>query len=95
MIVNYKQSALSLAVAGFVIINVSACTPRPVVQLPPPELATCAPEPKAPDIPARDGTEAVQHQRDVMTLEYILSLVSAGGDCRAKVQGLAKWRERM
>ena len=30
-----------------------------------------------------------------MTLDYILGLVGAGADCRAKVQGLKAWRDEM
>jgi len=67
---------------------------RPRLTLPPADLAACAGEPQAPDLPARDGSEAVQRSRDVLTLDYILSLRSAWGDCRAKVDGLKAWRDR-
>lgn len=63
------------------------------VVLPPAELASCADEPLAPELPARDGQDATQLRRDRLTLEYILGLRSAGGDCRAKVAGLKAWRE--
>lgn len=87
--------ALKSCVAVWSLVALTACTPRPAVQLPPPELATCAPEPKAPDIPARDGSDETQLRRDMLTLDYVLALVGAGGDCRAKVSGLAKWRDSM
>ena len=61
--------------------------------LPPAELATCADEPLAPDLPARDGTEAVQRARDTLTFDYVLGMRSAWGDCRSKVDGLKAWRE--
>lgn len=75
---------------------------RPTLVLPPAELATCADDPQAPDLSPRPALVtaadipayvAAQLDRDRATLEYILGLRSAGGDCRAKVQGLATWRE--
>lgn len=75
----------------------TACgTERPRIVLPPAELATCMDEPAAPSLPAVDwfgDPRPVQMQRDVMTLDYILALRSAGGDCRAKVKGLDAWRK--
>ncbi len=71
----------------------AACgQPRPVIIAPPAELATCADAPEAPELPAKDGTDAVQMVRDQMILTFILALRSAYGDCRAKVDGLAAWR---
>jgi len=61
---------------------------RPILILPPAELASCSDEPLAPDLPGRDQ----QRERDLMTLDYILGLRSAYGDCKAKVDGLAAWR---
>jgi hypothetical protein len=79
----------------------SGCGPRPVrLSLPPPELATCADEPQAPELPAQDWAAAldtvmaVQRQRDTMMLGYTLAMRGAWGDCRAKVDGLKAWRER-
>jgi hypothetical protein len=66
-----------------------ACAPKPVLTLPPADLAVCADEPLAPDLPGREQ----QAQRDSLTLAYILALRSAWGDCRAKVDGLRAWRE--
>lgn len=71
---------------------------RPQLVLPPAELASCADEPLAPDLPPVDWStsataQPVQRSRDQMTLDYVLALRAAWGDCRAKVQGLAAWRE--
>lgn len=54
---------------------------------PPADLLACADEPVAPDLPGRDQ----QARRDAMTLEYILSLRSAWGDCHSKLSGIAAW----
>lgn len=68
----------------------AACGPqRPVLVLPPADLTSCADEPTAPDLPGRDA----QDTRDRLTLDYLLALRSAWGDCRAKVDGLRAWRE--
>lgn len=66
---------------------------RPALVLPPAELTHCADEPQAPAIPARDGTQAAQDERDRLTLDYVLDLRSAYGDCRARVDGLRAWRD--
>jgi hypothetical protein len=60
-----------------------------VLVLPPAELAECAPEPPAPDLPARE----FQMARDLLVFDYILALREAGGDCRAKVNGLRVWMD--
>ena len=71
----------------------AACSPS-VRSIPiPAELATCQDEPPAPDIPAKDGTEATQMVRDTMTLGYILALREAWGDCKARVDGIKAYRE--
>ena len=57
----------------------------------PPELTTCADEPVAPDLPGREQ----QAVRDTLTLDYILSLRSAWGDCRSKVDGTRAWSKRI
>ena len=82
-------------------MGLAACDkPAPVLIAPPADLATCADEPAAPDLATRPSVEmladfatyqAVQAERDLATLDYILSLRSAFGDCRAKVDGLARW----
>lgn len=79
-----------LACAGLALAGCSQ--DRPVIVLPPADLATCLPEPEAPEIPARDGTTETQDKRDVLTLDYILNLRTWGGDCASKVAGLAEWR---
>lgn len=61
----------------------------------PVELTFCAKEPAAPDLPARDGTEAVQVERDRLTLDYVLALRSWAGDCAAKVAGVAAWNAKL
>ncbi|WP_310534598.1 hypothetical protein [Novosphingobium sp.] len=55
----------------------------------PAELTTCADEPQAPDLPAQ--SPETQRARDAMTLDYILALRSAWGDCFAKVAGVKAW----
>ena len=54
---------------------------------PPADLMTCADEPVAPALPGREE----QARRDAMTLDYILSLRAAWGDCAAKVEGVRAW----
>jgi|JI10StandDraft_1071094.scaffolds.fasta_scaffold136855_5 hypothetical protein len=77
-------------------LALSACQPgRPVAALPPVELMTCAGEPAAPNLPERDGTEAVQTARDLIMLDAYLALRSAWGDCAAKLAGVREWREGM
>lgn len=81
-------------------IALTACgqTEVPVLILPPAELAQCADDPVAPDLPPVDWSSVetarpVQRARDASVLEYILQLRTSGGDCRAKVKGLATWRD--
>ena len=81
-------------------IALTACGPKevPVLILPPAELAECAEDEAAPDLPAIDWTSVqtampIVKERGRLTLDYILSLKTTGGDCRAKVKGLATWRE--
>lgn len=84
-----KRGRLQLAAMILLPLLLSACGPqRPVLVLPPADLATCADEPLAPSIGGLGQTE-----RDALTLDYILGLRSAWGDCRAKVDGLRVWRE--
>lgn len=58
---------------------------------PPADLLTCAAEPQAPDLPGRDA----QEERDRLTLDYLLSLRSAWGDCHSKVDGLRAWSSNL
>lgn len=70
----------------------AACGPKAMRIAPlPADLTTCANEPTAPDLPGADQ----QAERDRLTLEYILGLRSAWGDCRAKVDGARAWNDRV
>ena len=71
----------------------TACgqTEVPVLIAPPIELTTCADIPESPNIPARDGLPETERVRDQLTLDYILNLRTAYGDCKGKVDGLAAW----
>lgn len=92
MITNYTQRALCITGAAFVTLNLAACgQQRPVIVLPPVALTECADEPLAPAIPGKDQ----QAERDRLVLDYILSLRSAWGDCKARVDSLRVWREKM
>lgn len=69
-------------------LALAACNQeRPVLVLPPAELATCAAEPGAPSLPPLDQ----RAERDRLVLEYLLALRAAGGDCRSRVNALATW----
>ena len=70
----------------------TACAPpRVEIVKPPLTLTTCADEPIPPELPGRDQLDA----RDRLVLEYILSLRSAGADCRAKVIGVKAWSDNL
>jgi hypothetical protein len=76
----------------------AACDERVRIALPPADLAECAAEPQAPDLPPQNWTDlgiarAIQHERDIATLDYITGLRSWAGDCQSKVAGLRAWRE--
>ena len=74
----------------------TACTTeRPRIARPPADLTVCAAEPASPDLPAKDGTDAVQLVRDRMVLDYVLAMRSAWGDCAAKVAGIKAWSEAL
>lgn len=64
---------------------------RPVIAKPPVALLSCQDEPTAPDLPSRDQQDA----RDRLTLDYLLNLRSAWGDCSSKVAGIAAWANEM
>ena len=70
-------------------LSLTACGEKPVLTLPPPQLSECAPEPQAPLLPGMD----MQAERDSLMIDYIAALRTAGGDCRAKVDGLKAWME--
>ncbi len=76
----------------------ASCDGKVRLALPPAELARCADEPQAPDLPAFDWASVetakpIAQARDMMMLAYALDLRSAWGDCSSKVAGLAAWRE--
>jgi hypothetical protein len=78
-------------------LALTACGPKRISRIPvPANLKSCAEEPEAPALPAVDWSSAdaakpIQIVRDQLTLTYVLALVEAGGDCRAKVNGVAEW----
>lgn len=75
----------------------TACgKPVPVVEhIPiPPDLLTCADAPRAPNLPPAVD-KAAQLARDKMTLDFILALRSAHGDCKSKVQAIREYDERL
>ena len=66
----------------------AACGPTRIETVKPPaDLLICADEPVAPDLPGREE----QDRRDRMTLDYVLALRSAWGDCASKVAGVRAW----
>ena len=74
----------------------TACgEPTPIVLTPPASLLSCADEPQAPDLPERDGTNETQIARDTLTLDYLLGLRSAWGDCKSKVEGVKAWSDEV
>lgn len=73
----------------------AACDRPRVRAVPVPvELTSCADEPPAPDLPSAIELRD-QILRDHMTLDYILALRSAWGDCRAKVDGTREWNRKI
>lgn len=64
---------------------------RPAIAKPPADLLTCADEPVAPSLPGRDE----QARRDALTLDYVLALRSAWGDCSSKVAGVRAWADAL
>lgn len=64
---------------------------RPALAKPPADLLQCADEPVAPALPGREE----QARRDAMTLDYVLALRSAWGDCSAKVAGVRAWADQV
>ena len=87
-----KPAILPRAALILCALGLTACGPKPVRLSPlPPDLTTCADEPPAPALPGQDQ----QAERDRLTLDYILGLRSAWGDCRAKVDGARAWNERV
>ena len=86
-----RVTQLMLALIPLAMACASCGQERPAIAKPPADLLVCADEPVAPDLPGRDE----QARRDVMTLDYILALRSAWGDCFAKVAGVRAWAEKL
>lgn len=75
---------------------------RPAIAKPHVTLLTCADEPEAPDLPPVPWAmgvlaviQQVQANRDAATLDYVLAMRSAWGDCRAKVAGTRAWADSL
>lgn len=86
-----KRAKMQLAAMILLPLALAGCA-KNVRGVPvPAELTTCADEPVAPDLPERDQQAA----RDTLTLDYILSLRSAWGDCRSRVDGIRAWSKRI
>lgn len=95
------------ALIAATLLTLTACAPGPVrLATPPVELQHCQDEPTAPDLEAMPweaakaaatALEAVDmlfpvfKQRGQDTLDYVLASRKAGGDCRAKVDGVKAW----
>ena len=90
MPVKLPLVALTLCAMGL-----TACAPTRVRLAPlPAELTFCADEPQAPDLPAV-ASPADQVTRDMLTLDYVLALRLAWGDCKAKINGVKAWNARV
>ena len=95
-----KRSLLASPVLLLTLTAGTCGDDRPVTVLPPADLAICAEEGDAPALPAQDWTasldtiRSIQLDRDLMIRDYIFDLRLTGGDCRAKVKGLATWRKK-
>lgn len=86
-----RAKLLLTAMIPFALALTGCGQERPAIAKPPADLLVCADEPVAPDLPGRDE----QARRDVMTLDYILALRSAWGDCFAKVAGVRAWANKL
>jgi len=83
---------LRLALTIPFVMACAACGPQRIETVKPPAaLLTCADEPVAPDLPGRDQQDA----RDRLTLDYLLAMRGAWGDCRAKVDGINAWAKSL
>lgn len=76
----------------------ASCAEKPVLVLPPAELADCSGEPTAPDLPAIDWSSVgaarpIVELRDGMMLAYALAFRTAWGDCKADTEALGVWRK--
>lgn len=96
-----KRAKLLLAATTLSVLALTGCgQDRPRITPLPPELTECADEPDAPALSAQDWSSveaamAAQKVRDDVTLEYLLTLRSAFGDCKAKVAGAKAWNGRI
>ena len=92
MLTPAKLPLAALILSG---LGLPACAPTRVRLAPLPiELTTCADEPLAPALPAV-VSPADQVTRDMLTLDYVLALRLAWGDCRATVDGAKAWNARV
>lgn len=82
-----RAKPLLIAMTPFVLALTGCGQERPALAKPPADLLRCADEPVAPALPGREE----QAKRDAMTLDYVLALRSAWGDCFAKVAGVRAW----
>lgn len=83
-------------IAILAIFALAGCGDSVRSTFPPPELLTCAEEPVAPDLPARNiPVDPVQLRRDNMMLDYVLSWRKAWGDTCANVKGIAAWAKEV
>ena len=86
---------LPLAVLILSGLALMGCAPTRVRLAPLPiDLTFCADEPVPPALPAV-ASPADQVTRDMLTLDYVLALRLAWGDCRAKVDGAKAWNEKV
>jgi len=87
---------------GVASATLASCGEKLEIAKPPVHLLTCADEPEAPElqpVPWAMGVMAViqqvQAERDAATLDYVLAMRSAWGDCRAKVAGTRAWADSL
>lgn len=86
----FRRVTKMVGCATILLVTLTACEPKRIeIVKPPVALTTCADEPQAPNLPARDQ----QAERDRLTLDYILGLRSAYGDCKSKVAGIKAWSD--
>lgn len=85
------RNRLALIALTPLAMSLAACGPKPIAVAvkPPVELLTCEAEPATPILPA-PGIE-----RDRIVAAWVLALLAAGGDCRAKVAGVRAWADAL
>lgn len=96
MVMN-RHGRLRLTLTIPLLLVLTACGDKVHVKAtkPPVELLTCADEPIAPQLPARDGTPETDKTRDMLTLAYVLAWRAAWGSCRSSVEGVTAWADRL